>query len=264
MRQQKSMRRRNGRLVLLIIACLVAPISGFTIAIACPISVATATLRWVENHVIGLKLCPWATAESSRGFRLLTAHDADEAIKIVAKEAAGLSSRAREQPRATHTTLVVVDDPELDDIRTFAVFCRRSQKRIRRSAEEGVTLLAFHPRRIDHGPGLTSDPNDAAHYSVRAPFPVVQVLRETDLASARQHWRETRAAAAAVAGEEPPPPGALGLLLDNQRRLRAMGCDALKELMDACVTASVGEDADEVVVAGLGRADAAGSDGGQT
>lgn len=183
-----------------------------------------ATRRWIDHFVIGMSLCPWASRESTRGFRLLATSDADHAMRLVVHEARGLASRADAQQRGWPTSLVVCDDPELDDLREFARFCRRAQRRC--GADDAVALLGFHPLRLDSGPGCSSDAADAGHFSVRSPYPLVQVLREADLAAAREQWASRNANA--------NEPGALGLLMQNKRRLRAVGQDSLQLLLRAC------------------------------
>eukprot|EP00802_Teleaulax_amphioxeia_P009272 Tamp_09288.p6 GENE.Tamp_09288~~Tamp_09288.p6 ORF type:complete len:110 (+),score=16.13 Tamp_09288:339-668(+) len=44
-----------------------------------------------------------------------------------------------------------------------------------------VDLLAFHRWRNDQGPGTSKDPDDAAHFSVRSPYPTLQLLKDKDL-----------------------------------------------------------------------------------
>ena len=45
----------------------------------------------------------------------------------------------------------------------------------------GVDLLAFHRRRLDLGPGCHADTADAAHFTVRSPYPTLQLLMVSDL-----------------------------------------------------------------------------------
>ena len=62
-----------------------------TAAPSCP---AAATIRWVDEMVIGLNLCPWATRDSSKGFKLLETDDGSTRLDTIALEAANLASRA--------------------------------------------------------------------------------------------------------------------------------------------------------------------------
>ena len=210
-----------------------------TAAPSCP---AAATIRWVDEMVIGLNLCPWATRDSSKGFKLLETDDADDGLDTIALEAANLASRAH-ATKVWPTTLLVFNDPALDDIKCFATLCRRAKRRIDRTSEEPVALLGFHPARIDSGPGCNDrDVSDAGHYSVRSPFPLLQVLREVDLERARKQWAAQarsggRGEALLLTGagdapvEEAALPGALGLLLENKRTLRRVGSRRLGEML---------------------------------
>ena len=48
---------------------------------------------------------------------------------------------------------------------------------------DGIDILAFHRRRLDNGPGCLGA-DDAAHFSVRSPYPTLQLLMVQDLVSA--------------------------------------------------------------------------------
>ena len=212
----------------------------FLVAVATatlPLS-SKATLQWVDDLVIRLGLCPWATRDPARGFRLVACHDADTAMETVVREAAGLTQRARDAQRVVWpTTLVVVDDPRFDDVGPFATFCRSAEQSIKRdlvAEEDKVMLLGFHPRRLDSGPGcLPDDASDAGHFAVRSPYPLVQVLREVDLAEAREQYAARRAGSE-DGYDAKAEPGALGLLLLNKQRLREVGAVRLQQALDAC------------------------------
>ena len=104
--------------------------------------------------------------------------------------------------------------------------CNKAQRRVARRSEEPLALLAFHPDRCDSGPGCANDANDAGHYSVRSPLPTVQLLREADLEVAREQWASRR--------PDEPHPGALGLLLENKQKLRQLGTERLRDMLDEC------------------------------
>ena len=217
---------------MLVVAFALAP-SASGLAAAASHGTAAATLRWVEQLVVGLGLCPWATCDPERGFSLLVSSEANEAMEMVASEAEGLAARAPKirQPAGRPanffpTSLVVVEDESLVcDVGAFASFCRHAQRRVARGSAGGeVALLGFHPERLDRGPGCRpSDPSDAGHFSVRSPYPTVQVLLESDLVIAREQWAARRP-------DDDESPGALGLLLENKRRLRAIGSPRLRRM----------------------------------
>ena len=182
-----------------------------------------ATRGWIDRLVIGERLCPWAPPAAVR----VVVHDRVSVDRLV-EEATRLCAASA----SLSTTLVVyLDDDVRDDAVAFARFSTAAQPRLC----SGIDLLAFHPRRHDAGPGCAEDLNDAGHYSVRAPLPTCQLLRSFELEDAR-----TRYSAGLVAGSRlanarhPGSPGALALLLENKRRLRALGSNALRTMLAGC------------------------------
>jgi hypothetical protein len=91
-------------------------------------------------------------------------------------------------------------------------------------ARGALVLLAFHPQRVDRGPGcFPDDADEAGHFTVRSPWPTLQLLRSVDVDNARAEWAERRGG-----------PGAWGLLVANKRKLRAMGSAELASRIDSC------------------------------
>ena len=80
-------------------------------------------------------------------------------------------------------TLLVLAGDEIDAAR-FGELSTRVQSRL----PEEIDLLAFHPTRLDSGPFCSPDSEDAAHYTVRSPFATLQLLRRSDLTSARAEF----------------------------------------------------------------------------
>lgn len=190
----------------------------------CPIQ--QSTLLWIDEFVIGHRLCPWASkSRHSDGFRLLTIDDASQFVDhtvAAATELAGLPSSHSPWP----TTLLVLNASAARDVAFFAGLCRQASA-LTAEAAPSVDLLGFHPARIDTGPGCSANPDDAAHYSVRSPLPTVQLLRQDDLDAARRDYAVRRSSALA---------GALELLYENKRRLREIGSDVLREQLRALHT----------------------------
>lgn len=216
-------------------------------------------MRWIDELVIGHKLCPWAReARRSKGFRTITVDAAEDFEEIAAREAATLACNLHQRP----TTLLLLDSEATQpDAQAFARICARANSRAQSSVPH-VDLLGFHPARIDTGPGCRVDPADAAHYryrwcnnewpfrrlahvpfssavlsltvaplavvvpaaaaSVRAPVPTIQLLLREDLDAARSEWKTAHASSL---------PGALGLLYENKRRLRTLGSRELGRML---------------------------------
>jgi hypothetical protein len=145
-------------------------------------------------------------------------------LALVPSEAAALEA----SPAPFATTLLVLSGRCVDAHAFGAIFGQAAAS----VAGGDIKLLAFHPERLDEGPGCSSDPADAAHFSVRSPLPTVQLLRDCDLSRARAEWARWEATQQANAGRRYP--GAFGLLLQNKRRLRDIGSLQLRRLLDAC------------------------------
>lgn len=196
------------------------------------------TLRWLDELVIGEGLCPWARRARQhmrivlvdggpsdavanveavwREFELLRKPGSPALLRSSFADGA-LVETGQAEPS---TTLLVFTDVGYDGqagLTTFASLWRQVGAKL--SAGNGqcnIEMLAFHPWREDRGPGCSSRPLDAGHYSTRAPFPTIQLLRLSDLESARADWAERHGG-----------PGALGLLFANKKKLRSLGSEIL-------------------------------------
>lgn len=175
-----------------------------------------ATLAWLDELVVGKSLCPWASpAIAADGFRLLAVTDVALLESAIVEEARILEASTTVRP----TTLIVVD-ADVEPPAAFGQIATLAQARL---ASTDIDLLAFHPSRLDTGPGCVADPEDAAHFSVRSPLPTLQLLKRSDLASTRDEWK---------AVHNSPLPGALGLLHENKRKLRRIGSTALRSSLE--------------------------------
>ena len=200
--------------------CLVA--ITLSRADALGVSAREATQAWINQLVIGQQLCPWAQAALPQ-MRICTVNF--EALKSTVEEEA---VRLVEESDAISTTLCVLNDQSLE-LSNFAAHYNTLDL-----GELPVDILAFHPQRLDEGPGCSSDPDDAAHYSVRSPFPLYQLLRQDDLAGARDEY----AARQRQFARGTPLPGALALLNGNKARLRQVGSSELARTLRSCSTSS--------------------------
>lgn len=133
---------------------------------------------WLDEFVVGLNLCPFARP-------LLGA----QSLRIAVSGETGLTSlhrtflfeldllqRSTEQELAT--TLLAFPNA-LDQFDDYLFFLEDAQDLLRESGLEGLVQLAsFHPDYRFAGEA----PRAASHYSNRAPYPIVHLLREDMLA----------------------------------------------------------------------------------
>ena len=177
----------------------------------------SATLAWINDLVIGEKLCPWAPlALASPSFRLINVPALEDLEATAVSEAERLAKTASDHA----TTLLVVGGSGCG-VSDFAAACNAAA--VSMSALD-MDILAFHPDRVDTGPGCHPDPDDAAHYSVRSPHPTLQLLRKESVRGARAEWNRAR---------DSKLPGALELLHDNKRHLRTIGPQRLRTMLRA-------------------------------
>ncbi|CAK9090824.1 unnamed protein product [Durusdinium trenchii] len=176
--------------------------------------VLRGTQRWISELVVASPaspgLCPWAARAQQRLVHGRWGQvEASEAVRRLRRVE---GERLRNTSAAWPTTLVVFSHPDFAGPAGLVTFSQLWRD-VAKSQQEDLDLLAFHPCREDRGPGCRAHPRDAGHFSVRAPWPTLQLLRASDLYAARAEWLRR--------GE--PGPGALSLLLQNKARLRAEG-----------------------------------------
>lgn len=174
----------------------------------------TAARRWVERVVVGLDLCPFA-GDVLRGDRLrIAVCDAASPEGVLAALDAELARLLRTEVRELETTLLVLANA-LRDFDAFNAFLDVAEELVRRRGCEGVVQIAsFHPEYRF----AAEAPDDPASFTNRSPHPMLHLLREESVALA-------------VASH--PDPAAIPAR--NVARMRAMGADALRALVAACL-----------------------------
>ena len=132
------------------------------------------TLRWVKDFVVGLNLCPFARPLLASDALRVTVCEAteDEVVAGALLDEIELIQKASEAEIAT--TLVVFPNA-LRGFDTYLAFLDGAQQLIEEMDLLGVLQLAsFHP---DYQ--FAGEPTEAAsHFTNRAPFPMIHLLRE--------------------------------------------------------------------------------------
>ena len=75
---------------------------------------------------------------------------------------------------------------------------------------------------------------------MRSPYPTFQLLRKADLATAREAWAAEHQPAGGDGVAVDATPGALGLLLDNKRKLRTLGVASLQRMVGGSSRGALG------------------------
>ena len=165
--------------------------------------------RWLDEAIIGLDLCPFAAkVRRAGGVRMafLSVSDPLHAVHATLEEARALLS---EGPDSARTTLVVVTEG-LEVFETYLDVVATVEEALGEVGAGGILQVAsFHPDYRFEG----EDEDSVSHFTNRAPFPILHLLREEDVSEALDRH---------------PDPG--GIPAANTARLEAMGSARVQEL----------------------------------
>lgn len=143
-----------------------------------------ATQKWVNDVVVGLGLCPFASRplrENRVGYRALPGTDFDQLMRAWLEQL----SLFVEQPPAEVSTTIIIFPEGLADFEDFLDFIEAGQELISRAGlASSVQLAHFHP----HYQFADTEPEDPANRTNRAPYPSVQLLRVEEVAKAIEHY----------------------------------------------------------------------------
>jgi hypothetical protein len=132
---------------------------------------------WVQQFVVGLDLCPFARPLRNAGnlrITVCTGSEEDHLLRTFLQE---LDLLQASQEREIATTLLVFPHA-LADFEAYLVFFDKAQGLLIDSGlQEWVLRASFHPLYQFQG----EDEDAASHFSNRAPYPVIHLLRESML-----------------------------------------------------------------------------------
>jgi hypothetical protein len=138
-------------------------------------------VRWLEEAVIGLNLCPFAAAPWRRGLvRIVisTARDMDEALEDAADEINWLIGIDGDDEETPVSTTLIAYPAALADFEEYLEAVAIVEAGMKSQGLHGVLQVAtFHPdyRFRD------VDPDDAGNWTNRSPYPILHLLREAEL-----------------------------------------------------------------------------------
>ena len=148
-----------------------------THASASPEAVIAATRRWVERAVIGLNLCPFAKGVQAKGQVHYAVSQADDAQALLADLKQALAALQDTSPALRDTTLLIAP-LALPDFWDFNDFLDRADRLLRKMRLDGVFQIAsFHPQ----FQFADAAPDDISHFTNRAPYPILHLLRENSI-----------------------------------------------------------------------------------
>lgn len=165
--------------------------------------------RWIEQAVVGLRLCPFAAAPWKAGqvrLAVSAATDPEDAVKDALEEAMHLIDTPEDE---TATTLVAFP-AALADFETFLDAQETLAHILDQAGCAGVLQVAsFHPAFVFED----AADDDLGNWTNRAPVPILHLLREAQVSDAvDQH------------------PDAEAIPADNVKRLEELGRDAVMRL----------------------------------
>ena len=135
--------------------------------------------RWVEQCVIDLSLCPFASAPYRSGKVRIAVCDAETISGFLATIQAELK-RLTDNPDTIETTLIATQRllPDFLDFNDFLTSVEAILKQ--ENSEMYFQMASFHPQYRFAG----VDEDDAGNFTNRAPYPIVQWLRAASVSKA--------------------------------------------------------------------------------
>ena len=134
--------------------------------------------QWLEQCVVGLSLCPYARAPIAAGqVRLAVCQSAAvvDFVQLLLHEARGLSLSGD-----IETTLLIVPFGFEDFLFFNDIVGAAEDALVEAELEQDFQLASFHPDYLF----AEEAADDPAHFTNRAPFPVMQLLRVATVAQA--------------------------------------------------------------------------------
>ncbi len=142
-----------------------------------PEAIIAATQRWVERAVIGLNLCPFAKGVQTKGQVHYVVSQADDAPSLLIDLKQQLQDLHTSDPARRDTTLLIAP-LVFPDFLDFNDFLDRADRLLRKMHLDGVFQIAsFHPQ----FQFADAAPDDISHYTNRAPYPILHLLREESI-----------------------------------------------------------------------------------
>lgn len=141
-------------------------------------------MRWIEDIIIGLNLCPFA----KKPFIANQIHlhwAVTNKLALVAEEVLSACQQLDENPDI-ETTLVIFPE-SLKSFEHYLDALECSQQALFEANYEGVYQLAsFHPEYLFEGESF----DDASHFTNRAPFPIIHIIREQSIDTVLKTYRD--------------------------------------------------------------------------
>lgn len=145
--------------------------------------------RWLNDVVIGLNLCPFASKPANENrvrFYISSATDDELLLQDLQQEMELLDQKDASE---IETTLVIIPG-HLNDFFDYNQFLNWAERLIKRNGWLGIYQLAtFHPDYCFAG----AAPDDTENLTNRSPYPILHIIREASLEKALQYYEGVEA-----------------------------------------------------------------------
>jgi hypothetical protein len=142
------------------------------------------TKKWIVEVVVGLNFCPFAAREVKKEsifFKIIEGNN-----RLVLQELVDAFERMKTEPQVE--TMFLLLTKNFDRFPAFLKLIGSVNTVIRKEGYEGIYQVAtFHPAYQFAGSGI----NDAANYTNRSPYPMLQILREESVSRAVDTYPDT-------------------------------------------------------------------------
>ena len=139
--------------------------------------VISATRRWVEKSVIGLKLCPFAESPYRSNRVRFCVSEQRSAAGLLQDLKSELMDLHAADPKERETTLLI-HPKVLNDFIEYNDFLAVCDAAVADLGLEGeLQVASFHP----HYQFFGSQPEDIENYTNRSPYPTLHLLREASV-----------------------------------------------------------------------------------
>ena len=145
-------------------------------------AIITATQNWLSQFIIKYSICPFAKQvfdQAQIRYQLFTSNDIPHNLANVIRECQYL-----DQHPEIETSLLIFNNL-LQDFDDYLDFVAIAEELLFQQGYEGIYQLAsFHPDYCF----ADSDPDDAANYTNRSPYPMLHLIREASISKALEHY----------------------------------------------------------------------------
>ena len=172
-------------------------------------AIIAATRRWVDRAVIGLNLCPFAKGVQTKGqvhYMVSQATGGQDLLDDLKSELQVLHAA----DAAQRDTTLLIAPQAFADFLDFNDFLDRADRLLRKMRIDGdYQIASFHPQFLF----ADAEADDVSHYTNRAPYPILHLLREASIDRAVQAF-----------------PDASQIFEKNMQTLRALGVEGWQAL----------------------------------